>query len=313
MIADQSLEQVHTVLNKLRLHVADRLGLIPDDQYYPLWVTDFPLFELKDDSLGSQHHPFTMPDRIDFDPNDVEDLLSLRSRAYDLVMNGEELGGGSIRIHTMDTQNKIFQALGLTPDEIEAKFGFFLRALEFGAPPHGGLALGMDRVISMILKTPSIRDVIAFPKNRSALCPLTRAPSNADSAQLDELGIHIADMERIEKGGEDRIQRMKVGTGIPKKERISKKEVTHVAKLARLTLTSNDTSQYQEDLNAILDYMETLNEVDTENVPPMSHALETKNIWRDDQQISKKNPESLLENAPERGERHFKVPKIFER
>ena len=106
-----------------------------------------------------------MPDRTDFDPTDREALLGLNSRAYDLVINGEELGGGSIRIHKMEIQKKIFQALGLSRNEVEAKFGFLLKALEYGAPPHGGVALGLDRVISMILKTSSIREVIAFPKN----------------------------------------------------------------------------------------------------------------------------------------------------
>ncbi|MEJ1730428.1 amino acid--tRNA ligase-related protein, partial [Escherichia coli] len=118
------------------------------------------------------HHPFTAPNRTDFDPNNREELLKLRSRAYDLVVNGEELGGGSIRINDRQLQRKIFAALGLTEEETRQKFGFFLRAFDFGAPPHGGLALGMDRAVSMILQTPSIREVIAFPKNRSAACPL---------------------------------------------------------------------------------------------------------------------------------------------
>ncbi len=312
MIADKALDVVHTVLDKLRFHVAERLGLIPQDRYCPLWVTDFPLFELKDDGLSSRHHPFTMPDQIDFDPNDIENLLRLRSRAYDLVINGEELGGGSIRIHDMKIQNTIFQALGLRPDEIESKFGFFLRALEFGAPPHGGIALGMDRVISMILKTASIRDVIAFPKNRSALCPLTRAPSVADRSQLEELGIQME--LRIERGGKDlpsRLQQVMAGRTIAMGERISKKEVTHVAKLARMTLSKADLEQYQKDLNAILDYMETLHEIDTEKVAPMSHALEIKNIWREDQHSAKKKADPLLANAPIKEKRYFKVPKIL--
>ena len=189
MIADTSRELVNHVLCSLRLHVADRLGLIPAGTYCPLWVTAFPLFELKDDQIRSQHHPFTMPDRTDFDPTDIEDLLSLNSRAYDLVINGEEVGGGSIRIHRMNIQKRIFQALGLSHEEAELKFGFFLRALEYGTPPHAGLALGMDRLIAMVLNAPSIRDVIAFPKNRRALCPLTRAPSPADMEQLMELGL----------------------------------------------------------------------------------------------------------------------------
>jgi aspartyl-tRNA synthetase len=126
---------------------------------------------------------------MDFDPVCRDGLLSLRSRAYDIVVNGEELGGGSIRINDRDVQWKIFQALGLTEREVEEKFGFFLRALDFGAPPHGGIALGMDRVCSMILGTLSIREVIAFPKNRSAFCPLTQAPSEVAHDQLEELGL----------------------------------------------------------------------------------------------------------------------------
>lgn len=189
MIADPSWYLVCSALGQLRLHIADRLGLIPSGMFCPLWVTDFPLFEATDDGVTSSHHPFTMPDRTDFDPKNIEELLSLRSRAYDLVVNGEELGGGSIRINDRDLQNKIFSALGLSHVDVEEKFGFFLRALEYGAPPHGGIALGVDRVVAMILGTTSIREVIAFPKNRSAYCPLTQAPSQVSSVQLAELGL----------------------------------------------------------------------------------------------------------------------------
>jgi aspartyl-tRNA synthetase len=189
MIADPSWPLVCSALGQLRLHIAERLDLIPDDAFYPLWVTDFPLFEATENGVTSSHHPFTMPDRTDFDSENMEELLSLRSRAYDLVVNGEELGGGSIRINDRDLQNKIFKALGLSETDVEDKFGFFLRALEYGAPPHGGIALGVDRVVAMILGTPSIREVIAFPKNRSAFCPLTQAPSPVASAQLAELGL----------------------------------------------------------------------------------------------------------------------------
>ena len=189
IIADPSLEVVNSALGRLRRHVAERLDMIPQDAFVPVWVTDFPLFEPTDEGVTSSHHPFTAPDRIDFDPTDREDLLSLLSRSYDIVVNGEELGGGSIRIHDPSIQQKVFAALGLSPDEAEEKFGFFLQALEFGPPPHGGLALGMDRVVAMILKTPSIREVTAFPKNRSAFCPLTQAPSPVAHAQLVELGL----------------------------------------------------------------------------------------------------------------------------
>ncbi len=190
MIADPSYAIVTSALGQLRLHLADRLGLIPPYSYYPVWITEFPLFEATEEGgVTSSHHPFTAPDRIDFNPENIEELLTLRSRAYDLVVNGEELGGGSIRINNRDIQRKIFSALGLTEEETREKFGFFLRAFDFGAPPHGGLALGMDRTVSMILQTPSIREVIAFPKNRSAACPLTGAPSMVKREQLAELGL----------------------------------------------------------------------------------------------------------------------------
>lgn len=189
MIADPSWSLVCSALGQLRLHIAERLGLIPEDTFCPLWVTDFPLFEATEKGVTSSHHPFTMPDRTDFDPGNTGELLLLCSRAYDLVMNGEELGGGSIRINDRDLQDRIFKALGLSERDVEEKFGFFLKALEYGAPPHGGIALGIDRVVAMILGTSSIREVIAFPKNRSAFCPLTQAPSTVAQEQLAELGL----------------------------------------------------------------------------------------------------------------------------
>lgn len=199
MLADPSDSIVTSALGQLRLHLANRLGLIPENSFYPVWITEFPLFEPTDEGgVTSSHHPFTAPDRTDFDPKNIEELLSLKSRAYDLVMNGEELGGGSIRINNRVIQRKIFTALGLTEQDMKEKFGFFLRAFDFGAPPHGGLALGMDRTVSMILQTASIRDVIAFPKNRSASCPLTGAPSAVKREQLAELGL-------LNLGGKDNL------------------------------------------------------------------------------------------------------------
>jgi len=189
MIADPSYETAVSALGQLRLHLGHRLGLIPAATFCPVWVTDFPLFEAADDGVTSSHHPFTSPNRKDFDPTDREELLKLLSRAYDLVVNGEELGGGSIRMNDKDVQLKVFRALGLADAEIEEKFGFFVRALDYGAPPHGGLALGLDRVVSMILSTTSIREVTAFPKNRSAFCPLTEAPAHVAEEQLKELGL----------------------------------------------------------------------------------------------------------------------------
>jgi len=313
MIADDSRDLVNKVLSSLRLHIADRLELIPEGQFASLWVTDFPLFELKDGALSSQHHPFTMPDRTDFDPGDKADMLRLKSRAYDLVVNGEELGGGSIRIHRMDIQKKIFQALGLGPDELDAKFGFFLKALEYGAPPHGGLALGLDRVISMVLGVNSIRDVIAFPKNRSASCPLTQAPSPVDESQLRELNLFSGQPPESPAGQWRRPASEETGGSMVREAaKISRDEVMHVAKLGRLRLTDDEVDLYQKDLNAILDYAETLEDLDTENIHPMSHVLQMENVWREDSPGSSKEAKSILSNAPDREEDYFKVPKILE-
>ncbi len=313
MIADTSKDLVSRVLCDLRLHVANRYSLIPKDKYCPVWVTDFPLFELKDGAPSSQHHPFTMPDRTDFDPENIEELMTINSRAYDLVMNGEELGGGSIRIHDMEVQKKIFKALGLSQSEAEAKFGFFLRALEYGAPPHAGLALGIDRVISMILNTSSIRDVIAFPKNRRAFCPLTRAPNLAEKTQLDELGLTggiKGPGAFIDGSGTD--EEPVKGKSDTKREKITTEEVKHVAKLARLSMTDEETESYRDDLNSILDYVAALEDVDTSGIEPMSHVLDIKNVWRDDIPVERENPLELLNNAPEREDAYYKVPKILE-
>jgi aspartyl-tRNA synthetase len=313
MIADLSRDTVNKVLCSLRIHVAERLGLVPENRFCPLWITEFPLLELKEGELNSHHHPFTMPDRTDFDPADKRGMLTLNSRAYDLVINGEELGGGSIRIHDTEIQKKMFQALGLSRKETDLKFGFFLKALEYGAPPHGGIALGMDRVIAMILRTPSIREVIAFPKNRRAFCPLTRAPSWPDGSQLMELGLASGFQGEREMARSGKLSRADLpGLAFGDTEKITRDEVTHVAKLARLKLAESEVRAYQKDLNAVLGHFETLQELDTENARPMSHVLKLKNVWREDKSGKSKKTDPLLSNAPTREKNYFKVPKILE-
>jgi aspartyl-tRNA synthetase len=196
-IADTNPDLVNDVLGKFRLFIAERQGLIDTTKNGLCWITEFPLFEMKDGNLSSMHHPFTMPDKrfMDIDINDKEAFLKVKSRGYDLVLNGEEIGGGSIRIHDTKMQNKLFEVLGLSENEIEEKFGFFVNALKYGAPPHGGLAIGLDRLVSILLETNSIRDVIAFPKNRAAGCPLTQSPDSVKQSQLAELSIQTIDEE----------------------------------------------------------------------------------------------------------------------
>ncbi len=313
LVAEQSINLLNQVLSKLRFHFANKLKIIPEDCFRPLWITNFPLFEIKNSQISSLHHPFTMPDRTDFDPTDKEDLLSLNSRAYDLVMNGEELGGGSVRIHQMEIQHRIFQALGLNKKDIELKFGFFLKALEYGAPPHAGLALGLDRVIAMILQVPSIREVIAFPKNRSAFCPLTQAPSLVDMHQLKELGLDPFFNVQIpfESKGKQ-IDESQDELELKTEEKLTKDQVNHIAKLSRLKLNDQEINSYKKDLNSILEYVEMLEELDIDTVKPMRGVLDRKNVWREDEPCQSKNTELILTNAPLKENDYFKVPKIIE-
>lgn len=190
LICSDKQKVVFDTLGFLRREIARRMGLLDDKQYNLLWVVDFPMFEEDDETgrLKAMHHPFTCPklDQVhllDTDP------LSVKANAYDIVLNGVELGGGSIRIHDKELQAKMFEVLGLTKEECDEKFGFLIEAFKYGAPPHGGLAYGLDRLVMLLLGEQSIREVIAFPKNQNAQCLVSEAPAPVDKAQLDELGI----------------------------------------------------------------------------------------------------------------------------
>ena len=181
---------VFAALGALRLHLARERGLVPEGRHDFLWVTDFPLLEWDpdDDRFYAMHHPFTSPRAEDMSLME-NDPGSARARAYDVVMDGVELGGGSIRIHDPAVQRQMFAALGIDEEEAQARFGFLLEAFRYGVPPHGGIALGLDRMVMLMAGRQSIRDVIAFPKTTSATCLMTRAPSGVDARQLSDLGL----------------------------------------------------------------------------------------------------------------------------
>lgn len=192
LIVSDRAKVVFDTLGFLRRDIAKKLGLLDDSRYELLWVVDFPLFERDEESgqLKAMHHPFTAPklDQLDLLESEPE---KVKADAYDIVLNGVELGGGSIRIHDQNLQARMFKALGLTKEECNEKFGFLIEAFKYGAPPHGGLAYGLDRLVMLLLGESSIREVMAFPKNQNAQCMVSEAPAPVDEEQLAELSIEI--------------------------------------------------------------------------------------------------------------------------
>lgn len=200
LIVADNKSTVYTVLGNLRIHIANQLEIIDKDKFEILWVVDFPLFEYDEDEnrYVAKHHPFTHPIDEDIEILNKEPEKA-RAKAYDIVINGDEIGGGSIRINNSEIQSKMFEALGLNQEEVEDKFGFLLEAFKYGVPPHGGIAYGLDRLVMTLTKTENMRDVIAFPKTQSATCLLTDAPTGVEMDQLKELSIKVQLDKQVEQ------------------------------------------------------------------------------------------------------------------
>lgn len=298
------LPVVRQVTGALRLRLADLLQLKDPDKFAFAIVTDFPMFEYSEEGgrYVAQHHPFTMPFEEDLDYL-TTDPERVRSQAYDFVLNGTELGSGSIRIHRADIQTKVFKALGLSEEEIESRFGFMLNAFRYGAPPHGGFAFGLDRLVMILAGEQSLRDVIAFPKIRDASCPMTQAPSRVDQIQLDDLGIRLAegleDEIRPEEGSAPRLQAVRL-------------DLDKLQAQSRLKLTPDEEEGCRQELLGLISFADALHALDTEGVPPLFSPSEADPVYltdRDDEDLSQ---EEALKNTAEAREGFFFVPPVVE-
>lgn len=289
-----TIEVVSKTLGGLRLDIGDKLGLRSKDDFKFLIVTDFPLFEWSNEQERylSMHHPFTMMNEEDIDLID-SDPGKVRAKSYDVVLNGVELGSGSIRIHNSDVQKKMFQALGLSKEEIEDRFGFILEAFSYGAPPHGGFAFGLDRLVMMMAKEDTIREVIAFPKTREGICPLSEAPSTVDSEQLKVLDF------------------MQDGQVSPsQKEKSIKKDLNIEALAINSYIYLEDKKESYE--NYILDMMEEtsdIKDVDVEGLSPTINIYPVENSFREDKVYKEFTREELLRDASKTHEGYILLEK----
>ena len=290
-------EKAKTILGSLRLDIGDMMGLRRKEDYAFVVVTDFPQFEWSEEQerFVAMHHPFTMPNDEDLHLLET-DPSKVRAKSYDFVLNGIELGSGSIRIHREDVQAAMFRRLGFTDEEARDRFGFMLNAFEYGVPPHGGFAFGLDRLVMMMLGAASLRDVIAFPKMRDGSCAMIQTPSAVQESQLHELSLYLEGQQMPEKV----------------KEVFNQETISYVADLARLELREDEKDELTKNLMDIIAFADQLSQIDTEGIPPMDHILPIQNVFRRDVVSPSYNPESLLKSAPKAINNCYFVPKTVE-
>lgn len=297
------LDVVRRTLGGLRLDLGDMLGLRRKNDYKFLFVIDFPQFEYSEaeNRYVATHHPFTMPY-----PEDLQYLTTapgrVRAQAYDVVLNGIELGSGSIRIHDRRVQEKMFEALGFDKKTIDERFGFMVNAFRYGTPPHGGFAFGLDRFVMLMVGADSLRDIIAFPKIKDASCPLTGAPDFVDKAQLDVLGL----TEAVQAEENSALSEQK-------KEKEITIDVENIANLACLYLTDEDKISYAEDMNSIITFADTITRVDTSNIKAKEHLIPISNVFHDDEVvIHNVERDELLAASPTKTDGYITVPRVVE-
>ncbi len=294
------LELTRKVLGGLRVRCAELMGLIDPTQFQFALVTDFPMFEYKKDDgrYAAMHHPFTMPYEEDIDLM-LEDATKplVRSQAYDVVLNGVELGSGSVRIHKPDVQSKVFTALGFSKEEAKERFGFMLGAFRFGTPPHAGFAFGLDRLCMLLLGANSLRDVIAFPKNKDASCPMTDAPDFVDQKQLEELKLGVNTAEDRKREHE---------------QKLTRETVRNTALLSMLSLSASDEAALDKDFLGIVDFAGELAALDRQ-APRTPRLLNQRSVnVRDDEAQESFPLEQVLRNARTVSGPYITVPKTFE-
>ena len=304
LFSADTLSTVRRVLGGLRLDLGDRLGLRRKNDFRFLIVTDFPQFEYSEEEgrYLAMHHPFTMPYEEDI-PYLLTDPERVRAQAYDVVLNGVELGSGSIRIHRPDVQQKMFEALGFTDRQIEERFGFIVNAFRYGTPPHGGFAFGLDRLVMLLLGADSLRDVIAFPKVKDASCLMTEAPSPVDEEQLQVLGITA---DGAESGSGHAAGRRAEG-----RRKAVDIDVDKVAVLSRLTIPPEEKDAMKRELSAIVAFADQLQAIDTEGIEPTAHVLPLRNVFREDEVRESTGRDVLLANAPSRADGFVTVPRVI--